>query len=209
MHVVVDFTTVFPVGDGTGAHHTGGQLSDGPRAHLQLVAGQLSHQALGGFAVESPVDQAFQLRRRHLSPPVAIAIPESMHRIDAAKNTLVYHLHHLDIARVEKALLPHEEHPPRVEMLAIDGQRFLHRIGDGLFAIDMLACVKGIHGNLEVRVEWRGNNDAINLLVLQQLAIVLISLRRRYHLQCLVERWLIDVGKSGDFTLGILGKETQ
>ena len=73
----------------------------------------------------------------------------------------------------------------------------------------MFACIEGIHGDLEVRVERCGYDDAIDILVLQQLAVVGVGLGFGNDLQRLIERWLVDVGKGGDFALGVLSQKAE
>ena len=140
------------MGDGATAHDACRQFAQCPRADLQLVACQLRHQTFGRLLVEAPVDEALQFGRGYVAPPVAIAVPEGVHGVDVAEEVLMHEVHHLDVARVEEALLAGEEDAPRLQMTAVEGPRLFHRVGNSFLAVHMLSCVEGIHCYLVVGV---------------------------------------------------------
>ena len=132
-----------------------------------------------------------------------------MHGINVAEHALTHHVHDLDVSRIEEALLAGEEDEARLQVLAVDGQRLLHRVGDGLLAVNMFACVESIHSDLIVRVQRRSDDDAVDALVFQQLVVVGVGLGQRHHFQCGIERRLIDVGESHHLAFGVLRQELQ
>ena len=85
----------------------------------------------------------------------------------------------------------------------------LHIIAYTLFAIHMLAGVECVHYYLEMRIQRRCHYNGIDCLVVEQPAVVLVSLCVRSYGFGRVERRLVNVGQCHYVGLGILCQETH
>ena len=197
------------MGDGAGGHDADGELAEGPRADLQLMAGELGHEALGRLAVEAPVDEALELGRGDIAAPVAVAMPEGVDGVDLSEDAHADHLHDLDVAGVEESLLAAEEDESGLTVALVELEGLLHGVGQGLLEEDMLSGVEGVEGNLKVGVEGRGDDDGLDGGIVEQAPVVMIGFGRGHHLEGFVERGLIDVGEGDDVALGVLDEEAE
>lgn len=182
-------------------HDLGREHSHGPRSVLQLVAGQLGHQPAGVFAVKAPVDVPFQFGRRNLPPPVVVAIPVVADIHHGTELALAHRFHDPDILGIEQPLLSHEKYLPRRPALPVHVETLLHGIGHGLLAKHVLPRPEGVERHPVMQVQRHGDDDGIDLRILQQAAVVVVALRPGSDPRRLVEVVRIVVAKGRD--LGI------
>ena len=173
------------------------------------MAGQLGHQTVRRGFIEPPVDKLFQSWLRYRAAPVIIAVPERVDGGNLSEESLMDEIHGLDVSGIEEALLAGEEDFLRGKMLPVHVETLLHVVADGLLAIHVLTSVEGIHHNLIMSGQRRGDDHGIDTFVGQQPVIVFVSLGSRHYLQRLVERRLVDVGKGHYVSFLVTGQESQ
>ena len=167
-HAVVYVAAVLPIDDIAAAGNVIGQRTQNPCTVLQVVASQLGHQSARRVAVEPPVDQPLELRRRNRTPPVVIAEPEVTQRDDLADLARIDQLHGPDIFFIEQALLADIEHltgllPNIVHLLA-----FVDRIGHRLFAENMLAGAQSRNRQRSMRRQRHRDHEALYIRIFEQ-----------------------------------------
>ena len=150
-----------------------------------------------------------QFRRWNRTTPIVVSIPERLDSGNLTEYTLMNHLHGLDIAWVEQTLLTGEEDVVHFLMLVVHRQALVHCESDCLFAKYLLASFAGINKNLIVRIQRSNNQNGIDGLVIQQLAVVAIDFCLWSNFQSFVNGWLINVTDGCHLGFRILCKKTH
>ena len=132
-----------------------------------------------------------------------------MHGRNLSEHALVHKVHYLYVTRVEQTLLPCKEDTFGGQVLVVHVEALLHIIAYTLFAIHMLAGVECVHYYLEMRIQRRCHDNGVYCLVVEQPAVVLVSLCVRSYGFGRVERRLVNVGQCHYVGLGILCQETH
>ena len=87
---------------------------------------------------------------------------------------------------------------------------FLHDAADGLFHVNVLAGLRGFHGEKRVPVVRRGHNHGVDVLAIENPPKVLVGFRLAARgLRGCVQVRLVDVAHGGNLGVGLLGKIFQ
>ena len=104
-------------------------------------------------------------------------------------------VHDLNVARVEEALLSGEKYFAGGEVLLIHVETLFHSVAYGLFAVNVLAGIEGIHHYVIMGVERRCHNHGIYVFVGQKGSVVFVGFGFGRYFESRLQRGLIDVGQ--------------
>ena len=202
LDVVVDVAAVLPVVEPAHAHHGLGVLVQDPVGHIDLVRHQLRAKTAGILAIQAPVELILEFGRG-LAAPVRVAVPLGLdvrHVTDGP-----------GIDEVLGALVELAVAPLQADLNELIGVRFVQRpqsvdfLGredQGLLAEDMLARLEGSLHDREVQEQGNRDEDGLDRVVLEQLVVVGVGLRRAVKdLQCPVQVLLVNVTQRDAFAV--------
>jgi len=202
---------VLPAVDPARAQHRLGAGPEIPVGDVDLVAGQLGHEALRVLPVEAPVHEMVEGRiapargvevrrgRLFLAAPGAVPMPHEARVVDLAQaarldDPLVGGL----VDRIVEALVADLEQATALLRRLLHATAALGIPGHHLLAEDVLARLQAARGDLGVQPERQGEDDRFEVLLLEhRLPVVVVLGRRRsclgQHLVGLLEPARVDV----------------
>ena len=201
LDVVVNVAAVLERIQAAQAHHELGLGTEHPIGDIHLVRSQLGGQAAGELPEQAPVVYVGRAARLHRPQRAGlvdhVAMPLRMDVMHVAQDALVHHvLHHL----VELAVAPLQTglqnlFRPRVGKRA----QLVHLIRleyQALLAEDVPAAQQRIPGQRVMHVERGDDENGVEILAVQQLAVILVSFRIVADgRDAMVERGLLEVAQ--------------